>query len=32
MNGSITPLLTEFLKPDLIGMMASVAGIPDVAR
>ena len=31
MYGSLTPLLTEFLKPDLIAKMASVAGISDVA-
>ena len=31
MYGSLTPLLTEFLKPDLIAKMASVAGIADVA-
>jgi Bacterial protein of unknown function (DUF937)/PRC-barrel domain len=31
MYGSLTPLLAEFLKPDLIAKMASVAGISDVA-
>src|SRR5262245_61034053 len=31
MYGSLTPLLTEFLKPDLIAKMTSVAGISDVA-
>jgi hypothetical protein len=31
MYGSITPLLTEFLTPDLIARMASAAGISDVA-
>jgi hypothetical protein len=31
MYGSMTPLLTEFLKPDLIAKMASEAGISDVA-
>src|SRR5262245_35034500 len=31
MYGSLTPSLTEFLKPDLIANMASVAGISDVA-
>ena len=31
MYGSLTPLLTEFLKPDVIAKMASVAGISDVA-
>jgi hypothetical protein len=31
MYGSLTPLLTEFLKPDLIAKMASAAGISDVA-
>ena len=31
MYGSMTPLLTEFLTPDLIAKMASVAGISDVA-
>src|SRR5262249_16492116 len=30
-GGGITPLLTEFLKPDLIAKMASGAGISDVA-
>src|SRR5215467_1934503 len=31
MYGSLAPLLTEFLKPDLIAKMASAAGISDVA-
>jgi hypothetical protein len=31
MYGSMTPLLTEFLTPDLIGKMGSRAGISDVA-
>ena len=31
MYGSITPLLTDFLKPDVIAKMASSAGISDVA-
>ena len=31
MYGSMTPLLTEFLKPDLIAKMASMAGTSDVA-
>jgi Bacterial protein of unknown function (DUF937)/PRC-barrel domain len=31
MYGSMTPLLTEFLKPDLIAKMASRVGISDVA-
>jgi hypothetical protein len=31
MYGSMTPLLTEFLKPDLIAKMASRVGIADVA-
>ena len=31
MYGSITPLLTEFLTPELIAKMASAAGISDVA-
>jgi len=31
MYGRLAPLLTEFLKPDLIAKMASAAGISDVA-
>src|SRR5262245_59135879 len=31
MYGSMTPLLNEFLKPDVIAKMASAAGISDVA-
>src|SRR5215472_8092699 len=31
MYGSMTPILTEFLKPDLITKMASRTGISDVA-
>src|SRR4029453_14167976 len=31
MYGSMLPLLTEFMKPDLIAKMASAAGISDVA-
>ena len=31
MYGSMLPLLTEFMKPDLIAKMASGAGISDVA-
>jgi hypothetical protein len=31
MYGSMTPILTEFLKPDLIAKMASRTGISDVA-
>jgi len=31
MYGNITPLLTDFLKPDLVAKMASAAGISDVA-
>src|SRR5215467_2948724 len=31
MYGRLAPLLTEFLKPDLIAKMASAAGVSDVA-
>jgi hypothetical protein len=31
MYGNITPLLTDFLKPDLVAKMALAAGISDVA-